>query len=339
MHLPGRALFVAIAGASALGAPGAAQAVSVAANGWGEVLVYPYYTVRGSAAGVPYNTLLSIVNTTDSTKAVKIRFREGKASAEVLDFNIFLSPYDVWTGYLEPSAASGGTKICTTDKSARFRRFPRLVSSSAMPITRATLPRTTRSTRLREGYFEVFEMATYASSTTTARSAKHGANGIPAACTAITDELAGTEDQQRTRGVCSERFRWSSPPSPARISRSTPRRCALNVEWDTSDTGSMAPGFSDGEEYSVTATDNGECRAGNLGQRFRRCGIRGADEDGDHQRIRPRYRDQLGDELGGDLPNQAFLRRQQRDGRRRAVPERADPTGVLRRSRDHHLEP
>ena len=48
---------------------------------------------------------MSVVNTTASTKAVKVRFREGKNSAEVLDFNVFLSPFDVWTASITPGPA------------------------------------------------------------------------------------------------------------------------------------------------------------------------------------------------------------------------------------------
>jgi hypothetical protein len=54
------------------------------------VLIYPYYTVQ-SAGGNLYNTYVSITNTTSRAKVVKVRFREGKTSAEVLDFNVYLS--------------------------------------------------------------------------------------------------------------------------------------------------------------------------------------------------------------------------------------------------------
>jgi hypothetical protein len=47
----------------------------------GEVMVYPYYTVEPEPP----------------SKVVKVRFLEGYNSREVLDFNLYLSPYDVWT--------------------------------------------------------------------------------------------------------------------------------------------------------------------------------------------------------------------------------------------------
>ena len=116
-----KSLHVALAGLSTLGLAGAAEAVMVNPNGLGQVLVYPYYTVRngynvGGVSAAPFNTLLSIVNTTASTKAVKVRFREGKASVEVLDFNVFLSPFDMWTAAVEPDGA-GGAMIETADNS------------------------------------------------------------------------------------------------------------------------------------------------------------------------------------------------------------------------------
>ena len=89
-----------LAGLAALGAAGTANAVHINPDGLGQVLVFPYYTVRNGNA-----TAMSIVNTTSLTKIVKVRFLEGKNSREVLDFNLFLSPQDVWTGVVIPTAA------------------------------------------------------------------------------------------------------------------------------------------------------------------------------------------------------------------------------------------
>ena len=76
-----KSLCVALAATGMLGAAGVAQAVNVSENGLGNVLIYPYYTVKKDINGNSYNTLMSVVNTTASTKAVKVRFREGKNSA------------------------------------------------------------------------------------------------------------------------------------------------------------------------------------------------------------------------------------------------------------------
>jgi hypothetical protein len=59
----------------------------------GDVLIFPYYTVRDG-----FQTTLTFVNTSDNFLAVKFRFMEGYNSRDVLDFNVVMSPYDVYTG-------------------------------------------------------------------------------------------------------------------------------------------------------------------------------------------------------------------------------------------------
>ncbi len=88
-----------------LGVAGSAEAVYQDVNGVGQVLVYPYYTVQSAAAG-NFNTYLSVVNTTNKAKVVKVRFREGRTSVEVLDFNLYLSANDVWTAAVIPADAT-----------------------------------------------------------------------------------------------------------------------------------------------------------------------------------------------------------------------------------------
>ena len=100
-----KSLHAALAGLGALGATGAAQAVNVNPDGLGQVLIYPYFTTQGTNA--PYNSLLSVVNSTNSGKVVKVRFLEGKFSHEVLDFNLWLSPKDVWTAAIVPTSIGG----------------------------------------------------------------------------------------------------------------------------------------------------------------------------------------------------------------------------------------
>src|ERR1700676_5390316 len=112
-----KSLYTALAGVSALGVTSAADAVNVNPNGLGQVLIYPYYTVRADNHGNAYNSLLTVVNSTSSTKAVKVRFLEGKNSREVIDFNLFLSPFDVWTGAVIPSPLTAGGRLVTFDGS------------------------------------------------------------------------------------------------------------------------------------------------------------------------------------------------------------------------------
>src|SRR5258705_10372819 len=118
-----KSLYAALAGLGALSGMGAAEAVNLAPEGLGQALIYPYYTVRNGANGFAYNTLLSVVNTTASAKAVKVRFLEGKNSKEVLDFNLFLSKKDVGTAAIVPSS-TGGAMVGTLDKSCTLPPIP-----------------------------------------------------------------------------------------------------------------------------------------------------------------------------------------------------------------------
>lgn len=93
------AVVAGIAGVA--GIASVSNAVNLNSDGVGQVLVYPYYTVNNGL-----NTLISVVNTTDEVKAVKVRFLEGKNSRECLDFNVYMSPYDVWTAGLVPHTAT-----------------------------------------------------------------------------------------------------------------------------------------------------------------------------------------------------------------------------------------
>ena len=173
---------------ASLGAAGTAEAVFEDANGLGQVLVYPYYTVQQRANGDAFNTLISVVNTTARAKVVKVRFREGKTSAEVLDFNLYLSPNDVWTAAIIPASGTQTVdtpaRLITTDQSCTnpaipatgvdFRNFLYL-AGSVDGLPGSTLDRT------REGYLEMIEMGTLTGAS--AAAATHSA-GVPS-CTGL----------------------------------------------------------------------------------------------------------------------------------------------------------
>lgn len=185
-----KSLCVALAGVGALGAAGAAQAVNLNPDGLGSVLVYPYYTVRADANGNAYNSLLSVVNTTGSVKAVKVRFLEGKNSQEVLDFNVFLSGKDVWTAAIVPSGA-GGAMVVTEDNSCTIPKLaaagqPFRNSLYALDGGGSSLDRTN------EGYVEIIEMTQYFDNTTTAFNATHDSTGMPN-CAGVTDSQANSD--------------------------------------------------------------------------------------------------------------------------------------------------
>ncbi|MEJ2612594.1 MAG: hypothetical protein P8179_21675, partial [Candidatus Thiodiazotropha sp.] len=58
--------------------PIATQAVNLSQNGIGQVLLYPYYNVNEGNS-----TFISVTNTTNRVKAVKVRFREAVGGESV----------------------------------------------------------------------------------------------------------------------------------------------------------------------------------------------------------------------------------------------------------------
>jgi hypothetical protein len=110
------AIVAGIAGVA--GISNMANAVFLNPDGIGSVLVYPYYTVNGGNG-----TFVSVVNTTNEGKAVKVRFLEAYNSREVLDFNLYLSPFDVWVAAVAPNAA-GGASVFTNDNSCTVPAIP-----------------------------------------------------------------------------------------------------------------------------------------------------------------------------------------------------------------------
>ena len=89
-------LAAAVAAASA-GYSGIVNAQTLADNsGLGDMAIVPYYSVQEG-----FSTGVSIVNTSADTQIVKIRLRRAVDSMDALDFNVILSPWDVYTGYVQ----------------------------------------------------------------------------------------------------------------------------------------------------------------------------------------------------------------------------------------------
>ena len=182
------AIVAGIAGVA--GIASVSNAVNLNSDGVGQVLIYPYYTVNNGL-----DTLISVVNTTDETKAVKVRFLEGKNSRECLDFNLYMSPYDVWTAALTATTASAAivgnhtgepsAKIITADTSCIV---PNYISATGQEFLPYAFDLTTgydglgRSLeRCTEGHFEMIEMGVLTNAADR-NAADHGNNGVPGNC-------------------------------------------------------------------------------------------------------------------------------------------------------------
>ncbi len=133
--------------------PTASTAVNLAisADGAGHILLVPYFTVQNGNA-----TLINLVNT-DKTfgKAVKVRFRGAANSDDVFDFQVFLSPGDVWSANVS-KGADGRAALTTTDKSCTL---PKNVNTSFVTDRLpSTYTAAQKALQTNEGYVEIFNM-------------------------------------------------------------------------------------------------------------------------------------------------------------------------------------
>ncbi len=142
--------------AGAAGIVGSAQAVNINPDGIGQVLIYPYYTTNGGNT-----TLISVVNSSDQAKAVKVRFLEGQNSREVLDFNMYMSAYDVWAAALYND--NGTPTLVTSDSTCTV---PYIYNPEDGYGSQAFLPYALTDggssdiSRTAEGHLEMIEMGT-----------------------------------------------------------------------------------------------------------------------------------------------------------------------------------
>ena len=188
--------------AGAAGIVGSAQAVNINPDGLGQVLIYPYYTVNGNGV-----TILSVVNTTGDAKAVKVRFTEGENTREVLDFNLYMSRFDVWTASLEKNL-DGVPVMTTRDTTCTVPYFYGngvdngldYGSQEFLPFA-LTDGGSTDISRANEGHFEMIEMGTLVddnglgNAEGSASAATHTSNGVPADCDQLVDAWTDPDDR------------------------------------------------------------------------------------------------------------------------------------------------
>lgn len=149
-----------------------AMAVMASVDGRGQVLIYPYYTARTSPlSGSAQNTLISIFNNTAAGKAIKLRFREAKTGAIVLEANVFLSVADVWTGAVVPNG--DGAALVSRDGSCTIPVL-RAAADGSIPSAAVFSSAAYQADgidasadRVREGFVEVLEMGSIQSVTST----------------------------------------------------------------------------------------------------------------------------------------------------------------------------
>lgn len=174
------------------GAPTGADATALqfGNTGTGHMLVVPYFSTQNGNS-----TLLSIINTDEvNGKAVKVRFRGAANSDDIYDFQVFLSPGDVWTANV--SAGADGKSFLTTADASCTKPAKATLNSTPFVTTRLNPAASAeeKANNTREGYIEIFNMADIvkpaAGASNLYTSIKHK-NGVAPCSNIAADAVAG----------------------------------------------------------------------------------------------------------------------------------------------------
>ena len=153
-----------------------------AEGGVGHILVVPYFTTQNDNM-----TVFHVVNTdTVNGKALKVRFRGAANSDDILDFTVFLSPYDVWTGSVQADA--NGSYFLTADNSCTYPNIHGQKVSFVQDRLADGWTAEKRVNNTKEGYVEVLNMADVKPGSDLFKTIKHAAGGAPACADSVLEQ-------------------------------------------------------------------------------------------------------------------------------------------------------
>jgi hypothetical protein len=127
----------------------AMEAVHLNHDRVGQIALLPYYTVNNN-----FITNFTVTNTTAMYKAVRIRLLDSKISADLLNINVYLAPYDVWNATLRKNPGNGLPNLITEDESCTIPLNSQL--QAGWDITNPYSELTDDD--LTEGYIEIIDM-------------------------------------------------------------------------------------------------------------------------------------------------------------------------------------
>ena len=206
--------------AASVGYAGAVNAQTVAAETeLGDLALVPYYTVEAG-----YATGINITNTSATTQAVKIRFRRATDSMDAMDFNVVLSPFDVYSGFIALEGDGETITFTSNDNSCTIPDYDYAANKFEMP----SIYRPDAET----GYVEVIAMGSAADGTPVAIAAKHDSAGMPANCGQVRDNFRynatgvatgtgvidpTTTHQTNAAGTGVEASNWDTPGNALKV--------------------------------------------------------------------------------------------------------------------------
>ena len=140
----------------------------VSSNNFGDLALVPYYTVNDN-----FVTGVHIINSSDATQVIKVRLRRGADSMDALDFNLILSPEDMWVGFINEED-NGDITFNTSDTSC---------TAPAATNGKFVMPDIYRE-GAEEGYIEVMGMGEIDVASPIGFASKH-VDGEPRDCAAV----------------------------------------------------------------------------------------------------------------------------------------------------------
>ncbi|MEW8627542.1 MAG: hypothetical protein AB2551_17475 [Candidatus Thiodiazotropha sp.] len=115
----------------------------------GQVVLLPYYTVNTN-----FITNFTVTNTSGKFKAVRVRLLESRIGADLLNLNLYLSPYDVWNATLRMNPQTGQPNLITENESCTYPSKATLQAGVDLENPYSAIT----DADLREGYLEIIEM-------------------------------------------------------------------------------------------------------------------------------------------------------------------------------------
>ena len=130
--------------------------VKIAPEGKGDLLIYPFYLAWPNG----WENKITVINTSLTHCVVaKIVFRSFKNSDELLDFLIYLSPTDVWTGNVYHNGTTAA--IYSTDGSVLVALEPDVFASTSRPMDQPLYKAYCDDDTNTEGYIEIIESTSF----------------------------------------------------------------------------------------------------------------------------------------------------------------------------------
>uniref|UniRef100_A0A832A5V2 DUF4842 domain-containing protein n=1 Tax=Desulfacinum infernum TaxID=35837 RepID=A0A832A5V2_9BACT len=146
-----------------------AVAMNINVNNTGDALIYPLYVALDGG----WQTKLTVINTSEQYSTVaKLVVRSWKNSQELLDFLLYLSPADVWTGTLKYDPALGKVVMESTDDSCLVEIG--VFASATKPLYQPLVATSDPSDNGFLGYVYVINAATNPTATGPSLAAKSG---------------------------------------------------------------------------------------------------------------------------------------------------------------------